>query len=276
MSEAAHLVWEMSRTFLADQDGAVAVLKVFMDETGTHDGAPMVAVGAVIADARVWREWTKDWDRAKKPAKVYHATDCANLRGEWEGWSAVHRDEYVKALLPVIAKHQLRGVVVGIDMPAYEKAMAAHPHLKGMFGTPYSGCFQWAVQSIIGDAINSNRKQRVAFVHEENAYKGEALEAFDWVRRNKARSEAMVSFSFGSKADYVPLQAADIVAYEGAKAVRNKNAGRPLRRPWAAIFPNMQDIRGFCYDASNMHFLVETLTGLWQETQEGRPALLAG
>jgi hypothetical protein len=65
-----------------------------MDETGIHDGAPVVAVAAYVARPVVWRNWTKKWNAAKRPIKVFHATDCANLRGEFEGWSKEQRDSW--------------------------------------------------------------------------------------------------------------------------------------------------------------------------------------
>ena len=76
------------------------MLKVFMDETGIHDDAEMVAVAGYVGRPRTWREWTKKWNNKKRPIKVFHATDCANFRGEFEGWDKQRRDPYVAQLLP--------------------------------------------------------------------------------------------------------------------------------------------------------------------------------
>jgi len=43
---SAQATWEFSRAFLEDRDGLVVVLKVYMDETGVHDDAEVVAVAA--------------------------------------------------------------------------------------------------------------------------------------------------------------------------------------------------------------------------------------
>ena len=34
--------------------------------------------------------------------KVFHAADCANLRGEFEGWTKEQRDQLVAKLLPIM------------------------------------------------------------------------------------------------------------------------------------------------------------------------------
>ena len=42
---SATLGLRLSRAFLVDQDGVIAVLKAYMDESGTHAGSPVVTVG---------------------------------------------------------------------------------------------------------------------------------------------------------------------------------------------------------------------------------------
>jgi hypothetical protein len=76
----------------------VTVLKTFMNETGIHDDSTMVAVGGYISRPKHWRAWTKDWNRAKQPIKVFHSTDCANFRGGFKDWDKERRDQYVVGL----------------------------------------------------------------------------------------------------------------------------------------------------------------------------------
>jgi len=44
-----------------------------------------------------------------------------------------------------------------------------------------------------------------------------------------------MTMAFGTKADYPPLQAADVLAYEGGKFLKNPVT---LRRAWTALDPN--------------------------------------
>ena len=55
-------------------------------------------------------EWTKEWNRTKRPIKVFHSADCANLAGEFKDWDKAKRDEFVATLLPVLPKYRLLGV----------------------------------------------------------------------------------------------------------------------------------------------------------------------
>src|SRR5258707_115577 len=99
---SAQLVWELSRAVQADRDGLIAMFKTYIDESGIHDGSPVLTVGAYLARPKDWRDWTKKWNIAKRPINVYHAADAANLRGEFEGWDNTGVAQLAAKLLPII------------------------------------------------------------------------------------------------------------------------------------------------------------------------------
>jgi hypothetical protein len=254
---SALLVYQLCRLALADHDGGVAVLKAYMDESGVHDGSPVLAVAAYLARPRQWQEWTKRWNATKRPIKVFHAADCANLHGEVEGWTKEDRDALVARLLPVIAVFDMPGVVVGIHMQEFEAALAGRPDLREVFGTPYAACFQWVVQIIMNMALGANSRERIAFVHETNDYRQEALEGFSWIEKNGNPLETLISLQFGSKKQFAPLQAADILAYEGNKRLRDPE--RPERRAWTALDPDKTRVMAAYYGKENMADLIGRL-----------------
>jgi hypothetical protein len=236
----------------------MGLLKTYMDESGIHEGAPVVAVAGYISRPQHWRAWTKDWNKAKKPIKVFHSTDCANCRGEFEGWDKPRRDAFVANLLPVLPAHELAGIVIGIDMHVFQKELQYHPELKRMVGEPYTVCFQWAVSIIMEVASEHGKGEPMTFVHENNDYQGEALKAFGYVNENLNPRGIKMTMRFGAKADFTPLQAADVLAYEGAKFIRNP-AGT-LRRAWVALDPDKSRIIVRRYGPDNMGTLVKTLS----------------
>jgi hypothetical protein len=246
------------------------VLKTFMDETGIHDDATMVAVGGYLARPRHWRAWTKDWNIHKRqvppgrrPIKIFHSTDCANFRGEFKGWVKEERDPYVAQLLPVMPAHELRGIVIGINLCDLKATMEAHPELKKMFGKPYTACFQWAISIIMHLATKHGEGERMAFVHEANDFKGRAKYAFEYVKEFLNPRAIPMTMAFGTKADYPPLQAADVLVYEGGKFLKNPNG--PVRRAWTALHPDKTRIITWRYAKDNMPELIGLLTTLRKE-----------
>lgn len=253
---SAQDVWTLSRLFLAEREGVVAVFKVFLDESGTHDDSTVIAVGAYIGRPQTWRDWTKAWNKAKKPIKVMHAADCQNFKNEFEGWDAERRDAFVRPLLPVIPAHNLIGVVIGIRLEDFQAALANRPDLMEVFGSPYGACVQWTMTRVMEILAEGGKPERIAFVHEVNQYKGEAMKAFEWVKEHHNPLVSPVSLAFGSKEDFVPLQSADILAYEGAKFLRNP--GSP-RRAWLALDPDKNKIKAQRYGKDNLPFLISVL-----------------
>jgi len=150
---SARQVAELSRLFLAGHRGVIVVIKVFMDESGIHDDSPVVVVAAYAGRPNVWRDWTKKWNQAKKPIKVYHATDAQNLRGEFKDWTKEQVGTLAAKLLPIIKESQIAAVSISLDLAAFNQAMKGKEHLKRLFGEPYAACFHWAVQVILNTAL---------------------------------------------------------------------------------------------------------------------------
>jgi hypothetical protein len=203
-----------------------------------------------------WRKWARAWNIAKAPIKVFHATDAANLHGEFRDWDRKRVADLVTKLLPIIANGSLLGVVVGIHMDSFREVLADRSDLRAMFGTPYTACFHWLVQIILNLQREAGSNEPIAFVHECNDYQREALEAFGQIKKWGNPQGSLISLQFGEKAKFAPLQAADILAYEGNKRFRDPN--KDERRPWKALTLN-DGVRAFHYGRENMDVLLSRL-----------------
>lgn len=248
---------------LCGSDGDVVVIKVAMDESGVHDGSPVLTVAAYVSTPRQWQEWTKRWNVAKRPIKVFHAVDCANFAGEFRGWTEEARDSLVIRLLDVIEASNLPGIVIGLHMDHFREAMKGHDDLRAIFGTPYTVIFHWIVQAIINISETLGSQERIGFIHECNDYQHEALTAFNWIKRNGNPGRRVVGLQFAGKEDYAPSQAADILAYEGNKRIRDPT--RTPRRPWARLNPDNR-IFAAHFGRENMAELIDRL----EKIRDGR------
>jgi hypothetical protein len=213
----------------------VALLKVYIDESGVHADSPVVTVAAYMARPKQWAAFTREWVRAIKPAKVYHATDAQNLRGEFKGWTSQQVDALAERALPIIPKHTAVAIAAGINMRDFRTAFASKPDLMKLLGDPYGACLQWVLTILMQEkAVKGNREQ-IAFFHEQNNFIGEASSAYKHVIE-RWNIGARTGFAFGSKEKFVPLQAADIYAYEANKRLRDTS--KPNRRSLDALVPD--------------------------------------
>jgi Protein of unknown function (DUF3800) len=233
------------------------MLKVYMDESGIHSGAPVVAVSAYAAKPATWRAWTKKWDVAKQPINVFHSTDCANLRGEFDGWTKEQRDVFVAKLLPILPAHQIAGLVIAIQMNDFRSALKGQKDLAGMIGDPYTCCFQWSVMTVMEFANRYGKGKRIKFIHEVNDCKGETQKTFDYVNEFHNPKGISISLAFGTKSGNTPLQAADVLAYEGGKFLRD--TADNARRAWKALDPDDTRIITHRYGKENIPGLISEL-----------------
>jgi hypothetical protein len=236
---------------------SAAVLKVYMDETGVHSGASVVAVSAYVAKPTTWRTWTKKWNVAKEPIKVFHSSDCANHQGEFRGWTKEQRDQFVAKLLSILPARKIFGMVIAIQMEDFKNALKGREELVEMIGNPYTCCFQWSVMSIMELANNHGKGERIKFIHEVNDFEGEAQKTFDYVQQSHNPKGIKINLAFGTKAKNPPLQAADILAYEGGKFLKDPT-GTP-RRAWTALDPDNTRIIAHSYGKEQMPALIADL-----------------
>lgn len=237
---AARDVLELSRAVLAANDGFVAVFKVYIDESGVHDTSPVVTVAAYLARPKQWEAFTKEWVRAIKPIKVYRASDAATCHGEFEGWTPSQVAEMAKRVLPIIPKHTASAVAVAIHLGDYAEAVKDKPDVREAIGEPYGACLQWVLTTLLRAKAEYGNREQIAFFHERNDFHADAMRAFDYVVE-RWNIGARCSLTFGSKERYVPLQAADIYAYEANKRLRNPTA--PNRRALDALVPDKSRAR---------------------------------
>lgn len=232
-------------------------LEVYLDESGTHDQSPVVSVSAVWATRDEWVDWTVEWLKAQAPIKFHHSVDCHNRSGEFRGWDQGERDKYVKRILSVIRDRNICGHFACIDVAEISRLLMARYEIqvtpREMIRGYYFICLSWAIRSACDVLLREGWKE-ITFIHEDNDFLDEATRAFNYV--SAEFPDAVLSFRFGSKAAYTPLQCADILAYEGNRQVHG-GWKRPLRKPLEAIDPIGKRFGFLKYDQTQVGPIVD-------------------
>ncbi len=233
------------------------MIRVFIDESGTHADSPALTVGAYIARPKAWREFTKKWKWAIRPAKIYHCTDAAALQGDFKDWTHTQVAEVCKKALPLIPEYTFIGLAHGINMDDMREALKGKDELWQYVGSIYGSCLYWTLGEIMQMKMVNFSDEPIAFFHETNQFQEEANKVFSEVAAKYNPLGAQVTFSFGTKEDFVPLQAADVLAYECNKRLRNRE--RPDRQSLKALKPQSGRFALKYYDRTNMDFIVKIL-----------------
>jgi hypothetical protein len=145
------------------------------------------------------------------------------------------------------------------------RAVGGRKEIPQALGNPYTTCFHWLVQSLLELLKHNKKTESLKFVHENNDFKGEAQQAFDWIKENANPHNIPMRLTFGGKKDQMPLQAADILAYEANKRFRNPDS--PERRAWEALDPKNR-IVAVQFGKQNMDGLVESISSFLDKSTE--------
>ena len=203
----------------------LAMLRCYIDESGTYhtDGKMRrLTLGGCLATAENWDSFTVKWSEALNDENIteFHMSPFENFRGEFtseRGWNKERHKNFLNRLLDIIDAHV--SSFVGSTYLGVEKIREA-----------YYWSAKMAVlnlQELIGDRINDDLSIVFA-AHPEASNKivSEYFgEYFEILRES-------VSITVGSPSKIIPLQAADLIAYEIRKC-----GGINLDKPDALRYP---------------------------------------
>jgi hypothetical protein len=169
----------------------IAVFEAFIDESGTHKGAPVIGVAGWVAQRAFWKRFLSYWDD-----RYFHAKEpkCAPLK---------------PALYDAIVDSQLEGFVAWMTPDDYQAN--ASPLFKSAIGNAYAVCtFDCALG--ICKFARDQKMGPVAFVIEDGQPNSEFVREVLEGMKAKHRF-GIASVATASKRDFVELCTADFLAH---------------------------------------------------------------
>ncbi len=227
------------------------MIKVYLDESGIHEGAPVCTVAGYAAPWKAWKRiFIPKWDRALKDCGIqdvgFHAKDFfARADKKYQGWTEADTTECFNLLVNVINQSDLRPVGGCIVSEVFWKLNPDERRYltggrfdekrdkwltSGAPKTPYHFPIQ---QAVIDAGMMASPDNKVHFVHDQQKqYAPLVLERFIELKQTLRIKDNLGDFVFASRLEATPLQAADLIAYLATKyAERRLETGNPTVEP---------------------------------------------
>ncbi len=223
----------------------MAVLQFKFDES--YDSRIM-SVGGWIAHEQEWRKLESTWQRRidfenlhSQPDQQitrYHATEMNCKRGEFAKWDKEMSLLLTKKLIGLIAKRKMGAIAVSCDMEAIQSVFPGGD-AKGKKRRAYVLCIKQMIMDIALVMEQLFPGDTVLLVHDHGSWDTQLLQAYNlliddpyWARRKLF--EGLLS---NTGKESVGLQAADMIAYEVFKGVKDKviDSEAEMRRAMRAI-----------------------------------------
>lgn len=221
------------------------MLRVYLDESG-HSADPtarVVAVAGGLASLEAWERFEPEWKRALFDfgIRALHMKDFAHFRGEFEGYDEQRRRSLLSRLLPSIMDHLELAIGAAVPMEHYRLSLSPEEQARRI--DPYFGCLRECVKHAVNHMHGLSAEEKVELVVADHPeFRAPALELYG-VLKDGPWGPRLGSIAFASPSDVVPLQAADLVAYELFQELRSQidEPERQVRWPMIQLRRHLRD-----------------------------------
>lgn len=176
----------------------IAVLEIYLDESGTHRGANLLCVAGYVGNRKEWYSFEKEWGERLGGFDVscFHAKNpnCKFLKGH---------------LTSAIETRNLTGFACAVRPEIFN--LHASAHFKSKLGNAYSAC----TISITKEIFKWTRKNKlgpISFFIEDGQPNAKFVERTLKLLLND-RDFPVAGVMLGRKDEFMPLQTADFLAH---------------------------------------------------------------
>ena len=223
------------------EGGCMNVLHGYFDESGTHADSDSIVLAGFLSTAHQWERFETDWNKALTEYELpfFHMTDFAVKAGVYADWTEHVRRARLAHLMRIIDNSTIRSYGVSLSKKIFEGAFSTSA--QRFIDSPYSFASKCCFLLVASDLREMGSEVWATHVLEDGARgKGEVLAAYEALTEipDGKASTRILSLRFEDKRNFVPLQAADILAYELYKEHPNQTGQRDSqqRMPFHLLF----------------------------------------
>jgi len=200
------------------------MLTAYFDDSGTSPTDPVAVVAGYLASARMWNRFNEQWESLLRKYEItkVHRAELENFKGEFANWKPARRTEFVKKAHAIIRRCTYVGVGLALIKDDLKDEIPKDTALAQF--EIFSWCAHGCLAGIRSWCDDKKHQEHVEYVFEagtegQNQFH-RTMEVLykDSLTRAQNRIQG---WSFQGK-ETAPLQAADIIAYEFYKFIKNE------------------------------------------------------
>lgn len=207
----------------------MATFTLYVDDSGTHSQSPVAVAACFLSDGWRWDRFNGEWEDARQHPNegfnVFHMADFVARQKEFKGWPDDKADRVMNRLMDIIERCTLAAFVSAVVKDDYDQIVTGRLREK-LGGYHYT----FAVQSCLAHisewkATHVYGSGSVEYIFDRMSEgKREIVGLMDDLSKHELGQYVGLEpggYSFENKADVLPLQSADILAWNGHRYVRD-------------------------------------------------------
>lgn len=245
-------------------------LKAYMDDSGSHDGAPVSVVAGYFGGHRRWIKFEDQWKAvlvrygvSEFHSKPFWARDKEGTRtqSEYKGWSNDRAEAFLDELLRIIeGSVRIFPFACAIENEQWEQQTeenkrifsgASHEHPTGKPSKSMFLAFQRCVLSV-ADYCTPGIRAHYVFDDDHGKNSAWAAICYGQLKQQFAKSDpdtysSIGQFGLADSVDAAPLQAADLLSYEAKKYAEHflKTGRDDMRQRYVRALTNIRSREDF-------------------------------
>ena len=220
------------------------MLKLYLDDTGTHEDSPIVGVGGFIGTEAQWAEFDGRWRAVlesplpgKPTLSQWHSYDCRWGLKEFSGYSEPERDRVTCIFRDVITQSGLVSLTNFVDVSAWNEVLAELGPDKLATGET-TALYRLLMRAVPFAAIQKDGPDIAVFYDLGRLADPEVGRFSSLLNDPTTAPPHILSLTFLRVADATPLQGADMIATETFWFVKEfqRHGGKAVPRPHFASY----------------------------------------
>ncbi|HEV2333026.1 MAG TPA: DUF3800 domain-containing protein [Gammaproteobacteria bacterium] len=256
------------------------MLKAYFDDSGIHGGSKAALWAGFMGVAEEWAQMEKEWAAllSRENLRSFHMWDLSHFDGQCQSieWTQGKRDWVIREFREILSHRNIIGIVAVIRVDDWNEVVKPGSYLEQKLVSPIYLAFELAMQSALNRAkIAADMTgivEKVSFFFDLR----EKQASINWdIAKQYGEHERwkpwFQGISFASVEDTLPLQAADMLAYETylLERERNKIGNHATLRAHLEALLRSVPVEGTYYDAQALRVLCRAIL------EYERPDLLA-
>lgn len=203
-------------------------MQAWFDESGGKGQGGYLTLGGLIGEAEEWAAFSDEWAQeltASRALGYLSMSDAALLGGEFHRWAAWERDAKVRRLAAKVNGFHFTLIHCSVDLVAHQELFPSVPaRRKGKavkrlktFADPYFLCFHLLCTAVCVELMKRHITQRFELFFDENDVMAPRVKEWYPIYLSQLRPEERAVMPieplFRDDKEFMPLQAADLVAY---------------------------------------------------------------
>jgi hypothetical protein len=228
-NSASSPVLKLARmTHAASSRKKLLLMIAYFDESGKPEDKPIVSLSAVVSSHLKWRRFEVSWRKLLEEYRApinstfqlryFHMTDYETCQAlPYKNWKKQKRIEFAAKLASLIKRDIIFGCVHSLVVKDWNETVG--PHIPTKF-RKNQGWYMFLLQSCLQDIARSvlvKKHEDIACVMDTNQEAAPAAISFyEGLKKEKGWERRFGAIAYDSSVKLCPLQAADMLAFEGA------------------------------------------------------------